>query len=249
MLKELIDFLLVKTSHQEYTMSAPVTQTTASAINYYSADPFAPTPSDSTRLPVTTAQATAATELSVDRVIQVGYLSMFNDGVTPVDTLYGMTYSGVSASDPAGINTGSIQPIVVWRHSTANYPSINGMSPKFKLRILVTHNAEATLPGFTVACGIYEVTPGATGNTGSGGGGGIKTYAMNTLVTPDGVTPFQVSVQPSTSSLNVGTTGSSFDLGNNWYGFGVTQTGLVQDAHMHIKAELLLSYAEAIQQQ
>lgn len=220
---------------------------TVTSVNFYSADPFAAAPSDSTTLPATNAQATAATELSGDQVVHVGYLSMFNDGVP--DSLYAMTYGGVSSGDPAGINQGSIQPNVVWYQDATHYPTASGMTAKFKLRLIVTHNAEATAPGFTIACGVYEVTAGATGNTGSGGSAGIKTYAMNTLVTPDGVTPFQTSVQPSSSSFSVSTTGSTFALSDGWYGFGITNTGLSVDGHVHIRAELLVTYADADQGQ
>jgi hypothetical protein len=194
-------------------------------------------PSDTTTIPATNANVIEAAQFDRPRVVRMGYASMTS--VIWANAVFGTTFGGNDASDAPNIDIGTAQPLVIWYHDTDHYPDIGGYTAKFRLKLTVITNA--TDPACTLTGDLYQVTVGATGNTGSGGGDGLKTYGFNTALRDiDISSSIDIALAPGTITQSAS---STFALTNGWYGFGLTYGfGPAADSHIHVVAELEVTY-------
>jgi len=91
--------------------------------------------------------------------------------------------------------TGTLYPIIIFPIYAADFPTINGLAPKLRIRVIVSVNAVAPTGNFTV--GLYPINSGA-------GGTGVKIYTTGTLVSgsavPTVITPAANSMSSIVSS-------------------------------------------------
>jgi len=106
----------------------------------------------------------------------------------------------LGCGDPAAVaGTGTLYPLMLIPIYAADYPTINSLATKLRIRATVTANAVAPTGNFTV--GLYPVTSGA-------GGTGLKIFTVGTLVT--GSAASTVTAPAASSIANVA--GSDFAL-------------------------------------
>lgn len=135
--------------------------------------------------------------------------------------------------DPLAVSgTGVLYPIVLIPIYAADYPSINGIAAKFKLRAIVSVNATAPTGNFTV--GLYPVTSG-------GGAAGLKIYSTGTLVSGSAC---PTVTTPAANSMNV-VVGSDFAIpADGVYCIAVVTTATVATSSLvHINSILLMRNA------
>jgi hypothetical protein len=95
--------------------------------------------------------------------------------------------------------SGVLRPIELIYIAASDFPSINGKTPKLRVRAIVSVNGTAPTGNFTV--GLYPVTSGA-------GGAGLKIYTVGSLVSGSATTTVTT---PAASSMTT-VTGSDFAL-------------------------------------
>lgn len=132
--------------------------------------------------------------------------------------------------DPIAVSgTGTLYPIATLNIVGADWPTINGITPKLRTRMTVETNAVAPTGNFTM--GLYPLTS-------SGGAAGLKTYATGTVVA--GSTTPTVTA-PAASSMQC-VTGADFALpADGLYGLAVVTTATIAtSALVHINGILQL---------
>lgn len=88
--------------------------------------------------------------------------------------------------------TGILYPITIFPIYAADFPTINGLITKLRIRVLVSVNAVAPTGNFTV--GLYPVNSGA-------GGTGVKIYTTGTLVSGSAASTTTTPAANSMSSV------------------------------------------------
>ncbi len=136
---------------------------------------------------------------------------------------------------PAGITgTGTLYAPNLLYIDSADYPTLNGVAPKLRIRAQVYVNDVAPTGNFTL--GLYPVTRPATS-----GGAGLNIYTMGAVVT--GSAPTTLTT-PAADSMNI-IVGSDFALpANGHYVLGMVTTATVAaSSHLHISAILQMRNA------
>jgi hypothetical protein len=142
---------------------------------------------------------------------------------------------GLGQGDIASVSgTGILYPLNVLYIDSADYPTIDGKTPKLRVRFIIEGNDVAAFTG-TFVCGLHPVTRPATS-----GGAGLCIYTMGAAVTGSTVT----LTNPAADSQN-NLVGADFVLpANGFYVLGfVTNATMATSAHCHISASLQLHYS------
>lgn len=144
------------------------------------------------------------------------------------------TYA-LGQGDPAAVSgTGTLYPINTIKIAAADYPTINGLAPKLRIRVQLYTNDVA--PTGTYTFGLYPITrPGTSGGT------GVNIYTIGSVVSGSNGAAFS---SPAADGL-LDAVSSDFDLpADGHYVLAFVQTGTVAtNAHIHISAQLQLRYA------
>lgn len=136
---------------------------------------------------------------------------------------------------PAGITgTGTLYAPNLIYIDSADFPTLNGVAPKLRIRAQLYVNDVAPTGNFTL--GLYPVTRPATS-----GGAGVNIYTMGTVVTGSAPTAL---VTPAADSMNI-IVGSDFALpANGHYVIGMVTTATVAvSSHLHVSAILQMRNA------
>lgn len=140
---------------------------------------------------------------------------------------------GMGQGDPA-LNTGagSLYPLNVIYIDSANYPTVDGLSPK--LRILATLFVNDTAPTGNYTFGLHPITRPATS-----GGAGVCIYTIGAAVAS-----CTVITAPAVDSNNF-TYSADFALpANGYYVLGfVSSAAVATNSHLHMSAQLLMRYS------
>lgn len=139
------------------------------------------------------------------------------------------TYAIVNGTALIRSGVGSQNTLQLININSADYPAINGVTTKLRIRATVSVNAVAPTGNFTI--GLYPVTS-------SGGVAGQKIYTLGTLVTGSATTSV---VAPAVNSMT-SVVGTDFVLpANGVYALGiVTTTTTAVSSLVHINATLQL---------
>jgi len=140
----------------------------------------------------------------------------------------GATNYWIGFGDQAGTNAlGAAYPPALIPIVSADYPTINGVAPKLRMRIVLTVNNTAPSGNYTF--GLYSVTKGS-------GGTGLSTYTMGTTA----VSGSTVAIATPAGSTAYTTNTSDFALPSDGiYVFGFTNSATVALAsQLHISAML-----------
>ncbi len=142
---------------------------------------------------------------------------------------------GMGQGDPIAVSgIGILYPLNTIYLAAADYPTLNSVStttiaPKLRIRAQLITNATAPTGNFSF--GLYPITPG-------GGGAGLVTYTMGTVVTGSNGAVFTT---PALSS-KLQATSADFALpSDGHYIIGVVTTATIAtSAHVHLSAQLQL---------
>lgn len=139
----------------------------------------------------------------------------------------------LAIGNPLAISgTGTLYPLQLININATDYPVINGVATKLRVRAIVSVNGVAPTGNFTV--GLYPVTSGA-------GGAGVKIYTLGTLVPGSGSSTVTAPIASSMSSV------VSFDFtlpADGIYCIGVvTTTTVAASSLVHINASLQMRNA------
>jgi len=134
----------------------------------------------------------------------------------------------LGCGDPAAVSgTGVLYPIQIINIASGNFPTVNALAPKLRVRATISVNNTAPTGNFTV--GFYPVTSGA-------GAAGVKIWTTGTLVSGSATTTVTTPAGSSATSVS----GSDFALpadGN--YCLAVVTTATVATSSLvHINATL-----------
>lgn len=125
--------------------------------------------------------------------------------------------------------TGTLYAPAIIRIDSADYPTIDSLAPKFRIKWSLMVNDVAPTGNFTI--GLYPITRPATS-----GGAGLDIYTMGTVVSGSNGSVFTA---PAADSMNNGVS-SDFALpADGYYVLGVVTTATVAaSSHLHINAQL-----------
>jgi len=132
----------------------------------------------------------------------------------------------------AGVTgTGTLYPPVLIHIVGADYPTVNGVAPKLRIRVVLAVNDVAPTGNFTF--GLYPVTrPGTSGGT------GLDIYTMGTVVSGSNGATFTT---PAADSLGTAVSADFALPADGVYVIGVVTTATVAaSSHLHMQA--LLQY-------
>jgi hypothetical protein len=135
--------------------------------------------------------------------------------------------------DPLAVSgTGVLYPIQLINIVAADYPTVNGLAAKLRVRAIVDVNGVAPTGNFTV--GLYPVTSG-------GGAAGLKIYTMGTLISGSAASSVTA---PGANSMTA-VAGSDFALpADGVYCLAVVTTATIAtSALIHIGAALQIRNA------
>lgn len=203
-----------------------------------------PTLSGTPSLPTGTTATTQAALDSSTKLATTAFAQAINNNASYITILsaagshiaarvagtYGMGYA-----DPLAISgTGTLYALAVIAINSADYPTINGITTKLRIRGQIACNDVAPTGNFTF--GLYPITRPATS-----GGAGLNIYTLGTVVS--GSNGATVSAPAADSHSNL--VGADFALpANGLYVIGVVTTATVAtSAHMHFTAQLQLRNA------
>jgi hypothetical protein len=144
------------------------------------------------------------------------------------------TYA-MGQGDPLAVSgTGTLYPINIISIKAADYPTVNGLAPKLRIRGQIAVNDVAPTGNFTF--GLYPVTRPATS-----GGAALCIYTLGTVVTGSNGATVSAPAADSHSDL----VGSDFALpADGLYCIGVVTTATVAtSSHLHLSATLQLRNA------
>ena len=136
----------------------------------------------------------------------------------------------IPLGDALGITgTGTLYPPSIIRIDSTDYPTIDSLAPKFRIKWSLMVNDVAPTGNFTI--GLYPITRPATS-----GGAGLDIYTMGTVVSGSNGSVFTA---PIADSMNNGVS-SDFALpADGYYVLGVVTTATVAtSSHLHINAQL-----------
>ena len=187
-----------------------------------------------TAKPVSAAQQTALnlkTDLTVLNTLLSRYITILQAAGSHIAAKVAGTYA-LGAGDPLAVGgTGTLYPIGVFHLVGADYPTVNGLAPKLRIRAVVNCNDTAPTGNYTI--GLYPVT-----RPGTSGAAAVNIYTLGTVVS--GSNGATVSA-PAADSIN-NLVGSDFALpADGDYCLAVVTTATVAvAAHVHINAYLQL---------
>ena len=142
---------------------------------------------------------------------------------------------GLGHGDVAAVTgTGTLYPLNTIAIASADYPSVDGLAPKLRVRFNINCNDVAPFTG-TFVCGLHPVTRPATS-----GGAGLVIYTIGAAVAGSTVT----LTNPAADSANL-LVGSDFSIpadGQYILAF-VTNATMATSSHAHISASLQLRNA------
>lgn len=207
----------------------PISFSNSTGIATFSATPVAPTAATGTNTTAlaTTAFVTAASSYGT-------YYTLLNVGAShtaaKVAGTYALGYGGVAAVS----GTGTLYPLGIIGIYSADFPTVNGKSPKLRIRAQVNCNDVAPTGNFTF--GLYPIT-----RPGTSGGAGLCTYTIGTVVSGSNGATVSTPAADSQNSL----VGSDFALpSDGQYIIAVVTTATVAtSAHVHLNAQLQVHYA------
>lgn len=136
----------------------------------------------------------------------------------------------IPLADALGVSgTGTLYAPAIIRIDSADYPTIDSLAPKFRIKWSLMVNDVAPTGNFTV--GLYPITRPATS-----GGAGLNIYTMGTVVSGSNGSTFTT---PSADSMNTGTSADFALPADGYYVLGVVTTATVAvSSHLHINAQL-----------
>jgi hypothetical protein len=130
------------------------------------------------------------------------------------------TYA-IGIGDPCAVSgTGTLYPLALINYISTDYPTVNGVAAKLRVRATVSVNGTAPTGNFTV--GLYPVTSGA-------GAAGLKIYTMGTLVPSSAATAV---VTPAASSMTSVASSDFTPPANGVYALAVVTTAAVATASL-----------------
>jgi hypothetical protein len=125
--------------------------------------------------------------------------------------------------------TGTLYPPVLIHIVGADYPTINGVAPKLRIRVVLAVNDVAPTGNFTF--GLYPVTRPATS-----GGAGLDIYTMGTVVSGSNGATFTA---PAVDTLGTAVSADFALPADGVYVLGVVTTATVAaSSHLHMSAML-----------
>lgn len=139
------------------------------------------------------------------------------------------TYA-IPLADPLAVSgTGTLYAPAIIRIDSADYPTIDSLAPKFRIKWSLMVNDVAPTGNFTI--GLYPITRPATS-----GGAGLNIYTMGTVVSGSNGSTFTT---PAADSMNTGTSADFALPADGYYVLGVVTTATVAtSSHLHINAQL-----------
>jgi hypothetical protein len=141
---------------------------------------------------------------------------------------------GIPQGNPLAVSgTGTLYALNSIYLAAADFPMVNGLPPKLRVRAVLACNDVAPTGNFTV--GLHPITRPATS-----GGAGLCIYTIGAAVTGSGV----LKATPAADSLN-SLVGADFALpADGFYVLAVVTTATIATyAHVHISAALQLRNA------
>lgn len=144
------------------------------------------------------------------------------------------TYA-MGQGDPIAVSgTGTLYPINLISIKAADYPTINGLAPKLRIRGQIAVNDVAPTGNYTF--GLYPVT-----RPGTSGGAGLCIYTLGTVVSGSNGATVSAPAADSLSDL----VGSDFALpADGIYCIGIVTTAAVAtSSHLHVNAQLQMRNA------
>lgn len=172
---------------------------------------------------------TAQTLAYADATINSSRRTILQGAGSITDGVAAGTYGLVSTGGAAVVNGGNFAtpPVAIYIDS-ADFPVVNGLSPKLALR--AECNANNVAPGVNFTIGLYPITRPT-----SSGGAGVLVYDYGTVVSGS-TNLFTTPAADFQGRSNV----SPFDLpANGWYAIGVVNSGTVAaNSHVHFNVHL-----------
>ena len=203
------------------------TITRADGVVQFHQSPVAPTPaagSNNTQV-ATTAYARAAAP-------NASYRTLLDSSASHTAAAAAATYAMGQGSPAMVSGVGSATPPNILYLDPADYPTVDGLTPKLRLR--ATINANDVAPGGSFTMGLHPVTRPAVSGT-----AGLCRYTLGAAVAGS-----TVAVTPAADSQN-NLVGADFDFpAAGFYVLGfVTAAAVAASAHVHLSASLQLHNA------
>lgn len=162
------------------------------------------------------------------------YQTLLNVGASHTAAKVAGTYA-LGYGDVAAVSgTGTLYPIGIIGIYSADFPTVNGLSAKLRIRAQVNCNDVAPTGNFTF--GLYPITRPA-----SSGAAGLCIYTIGTVVSGSNGATVSTPAADSQNSL----VSSDFALpSDGQYIIAVVTTGTIAtSAHVHLNAQLQFHYA------
>jgi hypothetical protein len=182
----------------------------------------------------TTALATTAFVTTGANAILGSYSTLMECSGSHTAAKVAGTYA-LGDGDPIAVSgTGTLYPIKTIFIAAADYPTINGLAPKLRIRAQLYTNDVAPTGNFTF--GLYPITRPATS-----GGAGLAIYTLGTVVSGSNGATFTT---PAADGL-LNAVGADFALpADGHYVIGVVTTATVAtSAHLHMVSSLQMRNA------
>lgn len=173
--------------------------------------------------------ATTAFVTGAGNTITSSYNTLMQASASHIAGKVAGTY-GLGVGDPAAVSgTGTLYPLQVIQIVGADYPTINGLAPKLRIRAQVFTNDVAPTGNYTF--GLYPIT-----RPGTSGAAGVAIYTIGTVVSGSNGATFTT---PAADSL-LSAVGSDFALpADGPYIIAVVTTGTVATSSLvHLNATL-----------
>jgi hypothetical protein len=191
--------------------------------------PLAPTAAAGTN---TTQVATTAYAMSA--APNASYRTILQATGSHTAAKVGGTYA-LGEGDPLAVSgTGTLYPLAVIQLVAADYPTVNGLAPKLRLRFQLFTNDVAPTGNFTL--GLYPIT-----RPGTSGGAGLCIYTLGTVVAGSNGATFSAPAADLLGSM----VGADFAFPTDGpYVLGIVTTATVAtSAHVHVCAQLQIHNA------
>lgn len=175
----------------------------------------------------TTAIATTAFVTAINN--NASYRTILNSAGSHTAAKAAGTYA-MGYGDPIAVSgTGTLYPIATIYIAAADYPTVNGITTKLRIRAQLYTNDVAPTGNFTF--GLYPITRPTTS-----GGAGLNIYTLGTVVTGSNGATFTA---PAVDGL-LQAVGSDFAIpADGFYVIGVITTNTVaNNSHLHMNAQL-----------
>lgn len=182
---------------------------------------------------ITNLVADLAAKAAASSVPNASYRTLLDSSGSHIAARVAGTY-GMGQGDPLAITgTGILYPLNTIKIAAADYPTLNGVAAKLRIRAELYTNDVAPTGNFTI--GLHPITRPATS-----GGAGLLIYTIGAAVSGSTVT----FTTPAADGL-LDQAGSDFALpADGHYILGVVTTATVAtSAHVHISASLQMHNA------